>query len=200
MTPTVVVFDIGGVLLDWQPHLAWVEDLGSEDAARAFMERVGFLDLNRRGDRGEPFAGLAREIADPADAALVAGYVARFGRTVQTPVAESWALLARLRDRGVAVHAITNWSAETWPEGLRVHPGLAEMFGTVVVSGLEGVIKPDRRIFDLLCERADVPASACLFIDDSALNVEGARAAGMDGHHFTSPAALETALTERGLL
>lgn len=195
-----VVFDIGGVLVDWQPHLAWVEALGSEEAAHAFIERTDFLTRNARGDNGERFADLAQELEDPQDQTLFAAYVELYTRTVENPIHGTWDVLERLKTQGTPVHAITNWSAETWPEGLKVHPRLGDVFGTLVVSGQEGVMKPDARIFELLCERAGIAPQDCVFIDDGLHNVEGARAVGMDGIHFTTPRALEIELTERGFL
>ncbi len=195
-----VVFDIGGVLVDWQPHLAWVEELGSKDAAHAFIKRTDFLARNARGDNGERFADMAQELSDPRDQELFAAYVDLYARTVETPIHGTWHVLDRLKTQGTPVHAITNWSAETWPEGLKVQPRLGEVFGTLVVSGREKISKPDKRIFDLLCQRAGVAPEECVFIDDGLHNVEGARAVGMDAIHFTSPQALDAALTERGLL
>ncbi len=195
-----VVFDIGGVLVDWQPHLAWVEALGSEDAAHAFIKRTDFLTRNARGDNGERFADMAQELSDPRDQELFAAYVDLYARTVETPIHGTWDVLDRLKTQGTPIHAITNWSAETWPEGLKVQPRLGEVFGTLVVSGQEGVMKPDARIFEILCERSGHAPEDCVFIDDGLQNVEGARAVGMDAIHFTSPQALDAALTERGLL
>ncbi|MEX0328403.1 MAG: HAD family hydrolase [Ruegeria sp.] len=195
-----VVFDIGGVLVDWQPHLAWVEALGSEQAAHAFIDRTDFRARNARGDNGERFADLAQELDDPKDQALFASYVELYPKTVETAIHGTWQVMDRLKAQGTPVHAITNWSAETWPEGLKVHPRLGEVFETLVVSGQEKMAKPDTRIFRLLCERAGIAPEDCVFIDDSPQNVDGARATGMDGIHFTSPQALESALSERGLL
>jgi epoxide hydrolase-like predicted phosphatase len=195
-----VVFDIGGVLVDWKPHLAWVDALGSEEAAHAFIERTDFLSRNARGDNGELFADMAQELDDPQDQQLFAAYVGLYTRTVENPIHGTWDVLDRLKTQGTPVHAITNWSAETWPEGLKAQPRLGEVFGTLVVSGQEGVMKPDARIFENLCERFGHAPEDCVFIDDGLHNVEGARAVGMDAVHFTSPQALDAALTERGLL
>ncbi|MEE4118113.1 MAG: HAD family phosphatase [Paracoccaceae bacterium] len=200
MTPSVVVFDIGGVLVEWQPHLAWIDDLGSREAVEGFMARIDFPALNLRADGGETFADLAAGLDDPDDARRLAGYVARYPLTVPRAIEGTWALLDRMTARGVPVHAITNWSAETWPRGLTVHPRLGTAFGVTVVSGQEGVVKPDARIFRMLCERAGVAPADCLFIDDGPRNVEGARAAGMDAVRFVSSEALERDLLERGLL
>lgn len=194
-----VVFDIGGVLVDWRPHLAWAPEMG-EAAARAFMARIDFPARNLRADGGETFADLAAELDDPGDAARLAAYPSLYARTVQDAVPGTWDVLDDLRDAGVPVHAITNWSAETWPEGVSVHPRLDEVFGTLVVSGREGMVKPDRRIFDLLCARAGLAPEACLFVDDGLHNVDGARAAGMAGHHFEGAGGLRADLTARELL
>lgn len=200
MTIKAVVFDIGGVLIDWRPHLAWVDEFGSRADVDAFMERIDFKARNLRGDGGERFTDLADELDDPDDRRRLKNYVARYAHTVPDVVEGTWDILDRLKAKGHEVHAITNWSAETWPEGVKAHPRLGEAFGVTVVSGHEGIIKPDARIFQTLCERARLKPEECVFIDDGLHNVEGAQAVGMDGIHFTGAEALEAALQERGLL
>lgn len=200
MPARAVVFDIGGVLVDWKPHLAWTEELGSHEAVAAFMERVDFKGRNARADGGARFADLASEIEDPDDAERLGAYVSLYARTVEDQIEGTWEILDRLKMAGVELHAITNWSAETWPEGLKVQPRLGEVFGVTVVSGQEGVMKPDAQIFHMLCDRADLPPEDCVFVDDGLHNVEGARAVGMDGIHFTGSDALESGLRDRGLL
>lgn len=199
MTVNTVVFDIGGVLIDWQPHLAWSDEMG-EEAAWAFLARIGFDKLNLACDAGASFAEAAQTIADPDDAARLAQYVDRYACTVPDKIDGTWDILHALRDQGVAVHAITNWSAETWPEGVKAHPELAQVFGTTVVSGEVGVIKPSTEIYRLLCDRAEINPVRCVFIDDGLHNCIGAKAAGMDAIHFTGAGALATALKQRGLL
>jgi len=194
-----VVFDIGNVLVRWDARLAFSPPL-TPAATEAFLVRTEFAARNLRADGGARFADLAAEIDDPADRALFATYVDRYADTVPEAIEGTWALLERLRARGLAIHAITNWSAETWPAGVAAHPRLATAFGVTVVSGREGVIKPDPRIFAALCDRAGLAPAECLFIDDSPRNVAGARDFGMQAEHFTAPAALEAALTARGLL
>ncbi|MEM8849581.1 MAG: HAD family phosphatase [Pseudomonadota bacterium] len=199
MTLSAVIFDIGGVLVDWQPHLAWADEL-SEPDTRTFMARIDFPALNLRADGGETFAALAAALPDPDDARRLAAYPSLYARTVQNAVPGTWAVLDALHAKGVPTHAITNWSAETWPEGVKAHPRLAQVFGTLIVSGREHLLKPDPAIFHLLCTRADVAPETCVFIDDGLHNVDGARAVGMDAIHFTGADALRAALTERGLL
>lgn len=199
MIPDTVVFDIGGVLIDWQPHLAWADELGV-DGARSFMERVGFDKINFACDAGARFGDAARMVPDQNDAEYLAQYVSRYGRTVPDKISETWDILHRLKRNGVPLHAITNWSAETWPEGLKVHPELGQVFGTTVVSGEVGVVKPSVEIYHLLCDRAEVTPDRCVFIDDGLHNCIGARAAGMDAIHFKDAHTLQTALEDRGLL
>ncbi|MCC5971977.1 MAG: HAD family phosphatase [Pararhodobacter sp.] len=195
-----VVFDIGNVLVRWEPQRAFAPALGSLEATDAFLARIDFMARNLRADAGERFADIAAELDDPDDRALLGTYVERFGTTLTESIEGSWALMERLRARGFEIHAITNWSAETWPYGMAAHSRLGQAFGVTVISGHERILKPDPRIFALLCERTGLAATDCLFIDDSPKNVAGARAFGMQAEHFTSPPALEAALTARGLL
>ncbi|MFN4057789.1 MAG: HAD family hydrolase [Roseinatronobacter sp.] len=195
-----VVFDIGKVLIEWDARRAFAPDLGSLDAAEAFIARVNFAALNLRADGGERFADLAQEIADPADRAVFETYVPNYALAVPHAIEGTWDLLDGLRARGYAIHAITNWSAETWPVGVAAHPRLGTAFGVTIVSGREQLLKPDPRIFALLCARAGLAPQDCLFIDDSPKNVAGARGFGMEAELFTTPNALEAALVARGLL
>jgi 2-haloacid dehalogenase len=204
MTPTfqyrAAVFDIGNVLVGWQPSLAFLPELGSQTNVDAFLERTDFFAHNLRADAGARWEDLAGEIDDPTDRALLANYPARFGQTVPIAIEQSWELMAGLRARGMSIHAITNWSAQTWPAGVAAHPRLGTAFGVTVISGFEGIIKPDPRIFQLLCTRAQLAPNECLFIDDSYANISGASAFGMDTIHFTGPEALRSGLIQRGLL
>ncbi|WP_208350282.1 HAD family hydrolase [Pseudaestuariivita rosea] len=199
MTKRHIIFDIGGVLVEWEPHLAWSDDLG-QDGARDFIARTNFMALNSRADGGERFDQLAAEVPNADDRDLFSEYVSRYIRTVPNAIMGTWDLLDQLMAAGHGIHAITNWSAETWPEGIKVHPRLDQVFETLVVSGREGVKKPDAAIFELLCERADITAHDCLFIDDGAHNVAGAKAVGMDAVQFIDSATLENDFKVRGLL
>ncbi len=199
MKPDTVVFDIGSVLVDWQPALAWSNELSTE-GAYAFMDRIGFDKINLACDAGASFSKAAKDLDDPADGALLAKYVERYQLTVPDKIHGTWDCLYALKERGIAVHAITNWSAETWPEGVRAHPELGEVFGTTIVSGQVGMIKPSVEIYRLLCDQAGVEAGQCVFVDDGFHNCIGAKAAGMDAIHFTGPDVLRTQLEARGLL
>ncbi|MGA1635685.1 MAG: HAD family hydrolase [Gemmobacter sp.] len=197
-----VVFDVGNVLIAWAPHLAFAHRYPDRAEAEAWMARVGFHAWNYAQDGGRTLAeGLAvaraehGALADP-----LADYVARFDETIRTPIAGSWALIEALRARGAPVYAITNFGAETWPAALARYPAFGTHFADIVVSGHERILKPDPAIYRLLLDRNGLAAGDCLFVDDVAANVEGARAVGMAAHHFTGPEALAAELTARGIL
>lgn len=195
-----VVFDIGNVLVQWDARAAFRADLGDDASIDAFLTRSDFYARNLRADAGADWADLAAEIGDSADRALFAAYPARFAACIADTIETSWDAMETLRARGLYIHAITNWSAQTWPIGVATHPRLGTAFGVTIVSGREGVIKPDPRIFAALCTRAGLAPRECLFIDDSAKNIQGAQDFGMDAIHFTGPDALQAGLTQRGLI
>ena len=194
-----VVFDIGAVLVDWDPALAWVDDLGLEETD-AFLKRINFDKLNLACDAGATFAEAAALLSDPADATRLTQYVERYTLTVPHKIKGTWDILYDLKAKGVRIFAITNWSAETWPVGCKIHPELAEVFETTVVSGQVGMIKPSVEIYRHFCSKAGVDAADCIFTDDGLHNCLGAKAAGMDAIHFTGPEALAAGLKTRGLL
>ena len=120
-------------------------------------------------------------------------------RGSRSECAETAALLQRLKEEGHRLLALTNWAADTWDESLPRLPSLA-LFEGVLVSGKEGLRKPDAAIFHLLCERYGIEPQGSVFIDDNRGNVAAAAALGFDALHFTSPAALAEELARRGLL
>ncbi len=195
-----IVFDIGNVLVNWDARCAFRPELGDDGAIDNFLERCDFFARNLRADAGALWADLADEIDDPKDRALFAAYPSRFAQCIASTIESSWEAMAQLREAGFFIHAITNWSVETWPIGVACHPRLGSAFGVTIVSGREGVIKPDPRIFSALCSRTGLAPRECLFIDDSAKNIAGARDFGMDVIHFTGPSALQAGLEQRGLL
>ncbi|MBS4009301.1 MAG: HAD family phosphatase [Roseovarius sp.] len=199
---TLIVFDIGNVLLRWDPQAAFRHAIANEAEIDALLAEVGFYDWNYEQDRGRSRAEAVAAIAArwPHYSDLMDGYFNRFGLTIQTRIQGSWDIATTLKDGGHRLWALTNFSADTWPQALHLHPELPALFEGIVVSGHERMVKPDREIFDLLCTRANSAPEACYFIDDTASNVTGARAAGWQAHHFTGPEALNADLRDRGLL
>lgn len=201
MNPNIVVFDIGGVLVDWNPAYLYRKLLPDEAAVSAFLAEVCTSAWNEQFDAGRPFAeGVAELTArHPEKADLIAAYWLRWHEMLGGEVAGTAGLLHRLKAAGVPVHAISNWSAETFPRAQAIFPFLGT-FDVLVVSGAEKLVKPHAPIFERFLARAGVRAEDCLFIDDNAANIATAAALGFHTEHFRSAEALETRLTALGLL
>ena len=197
-----VIFDLGAVLIEWDPALAFADIFTNRDAAEAWLERIEFHSWNRFQDGGRSFDdGISVARAGHGDEARhLAGYLDAYPLTIETPVPGTWEIAEALLARGVPLYAITNWSAETWPHALALYPRLETIFNDIVVSGQVKQLKPEPAIYRLLLDRNGLAAGDCVFIDDSIANVEGARAVGMDAIHFTGAEALSRELAARGLL
>jgi 2-haloacid dehalogenase len=196
-----VVFDIGNVLLRWDPRNLF-RKLFADDAAGMewFLAHVCDSAWNLEQDRGRSFAAAVTErVAEfPEWEAQIRAYDERWPETLDGVIEPNLALLRRLRAAQVPCYAITNYSREKFALTRTLHPFLDEFDG-IVVSGEVGLVKPDPRIFHLLLERHGLAAEACVFIDDSAINVAGAEAIGMRAIHFTEGDDLAAALRGLGL-
>ncbi|MCB2136184.1 MAG: HAD family phosphatase [Rhodobacteraceae bacterium] len=199
---THIVFDIGNVLIAWDERAPFRDAFADDAAIDRFFAEVGFYAWNLEQDRGRSRAAAVAAIAErwPHHAPLLDRFFDRFDETIRRKVEGSWAVLDDLKAAGRRVFGLTNWGADTWPVARKMHPELDAAFEDVVVSGHEGLIKPDRRIYEVLTGRNDLSPETCLFIDDSAKNVDGARAAGWQAVQFTDAAALRADLEGRGLL
>lgn len=196
-----VIFDIGMVLIEWDPRHLYRKIFADPAEMEFFLSEVCSPAWNTEQDRGRSFdAAVAEATArHPRYREQIAAYRDRWGEMVPGSIAGTVEILSELHDRGSALYAITNWNGETFRATRQRFPAL-DLFRDIVVSGDEGVIKPDPAIYNLLLRRNGLTPSQCLFIDDSQKNVAGAEAVGMAGHHFTSPAALRQTLSARGLL
>jgi len=199
---SVVVFDLGGVLLDWNPrHLYRKLFNGDEAAMEHFLGNVCTTQWNERQDAGRTFAEAVEELM-PMHAdkrALIDAFHARFDEMIAGPIEGSVEVLSELWQRGVPLYAVTNFSAETFPPQRDRFAFLA-WFRGIVVSGDEGIIKPDPRIFAILCERYRIAPRDAVFIDDVARNAAAASALGIHGIHFQSAGQLRRELAALGLL
>jgi 2-haloacid dehalogenase len=198
----IVIFDLGGVLIDWDPrHLYRKLFAGDDVAMEDFLATVCTGEWNRGQDAGRSFAAGAAllKAKHPDKAELIDAYGARFDEMMSGPIAGSVAILAELRERGTPLYALSNWSAETYPAAFARFEYL-RWFEGIVVSGEVKAIKPDPRIFHALLERYAVDPHRAVFIDDVAANATAAAALGMHGIHFTTPDALRAELAALGLL
>jgi len=197
-----VIFDLGGVLIDWDPrHLYRKLIAGDEAAVELFLATVCTHEWNRCQDAGRSFAEGARglKVEHPDKAELIDAYGTRFDEMIAGAIAGSVEILAELRDRGIPLYGLTNWSAETYPAALQRFAFL-RWFRGILVSGEVGLIKPDPRIFALLIERFAIEPHCAVYIDDVEANVAAARPLGIHAIHFTTPARLREELIALGLL
>lgn len=199
--PEAVVFDLGGVLIDWDPRHLYRSLITDEAEMERFLGEVVSPAWNLEHDRGRPFAEgvalLSREHPDHAD--LIAAYAERWVEMLGGPIQPTVDVLAELRSTGIRLLALTNWSAETWPIGRPLFPFL-DWFEGIVVSGAERIAKPDPALFRILIERYGIDPSRTLYIDDLAANVAAAADLGFRTIRFRDAAELRRALVrERAL-
>ena len=182
-----VVFDVGNVLIPWEPRRLFRKLLPDDAAVERFLDEVNFNDWNAQHDAGQPFAhGIARHgAAYPHYRHLFEAYFERWEESIGEPIGGSVSLARQLRAAGYRTLLLTNFSRETFPRALALNPFLNEFDGGLV-SGEEKLMKPDPAIYRLLCERHAVAPERAAFIDDSLHNVDGARAIGMHAIHFHS--------------
>ena len=199
---SIAVFDLGGVLLDWNPrHLYRKLFAGDEAAMEHFLATVCTHEWNRCQDAGRSFAEGGRLLTaqHPDKVELIDAYGARFDEMIAGPIAGMVEILAELRDRGTPLYGLTNWSAETYPPA-RERFAFLSWFRGILVSGEVGVIKPDPRIFEVLIERFAINPENAVYIDDVEANVAAAQPFGIHAIQFTTPARLRRELTRLGLL
>ena len=199
---SIAVFDLGGVLLDWNPrHLYRKLFAGDEAAMEHFLATVCTHEWNRCQDAGRSFAEGGRLLTaeHPDKVELIDAYGARFDEMIAGPIAGVVEILAELRDRGTPLYGLTNWSAETY-QPTRKRFAFLSWFRGILVSGEVGVIKPDPRIFELLIERFAINPGNAVYIDDVEANVAAAQSFGIHAIQFTTPARLRRELTRLGLL
>ena len=201
--PTVdaVVFDLGGVLVDWNPRYLYRKIFSTEAEVEDFLARVCTAEWNQEQDRGRPWAEAVKllQAQFPQHADEIAAYHLRWPETLNGELPESVTLLEQLRSEPVRLLALTNWSAETFPVA-RERFAFLQWFEDIIVSGEEKVIKPEAEIFGLLVRRHGLMPERTVFIDDSLRNVEAARALGFRGIHFTGTDSLRNGLQALGLL
>jgi len=198
---TTIIFDLGAVLIDWNPRHLYRKIFADEAAMEHFLAAVCTQEWNEEQDRGRPFAEGVRLLcqAHPHLADAIRAYDSRWDEMVKGGIAESVLCLEELRSRQVPLFALSNWSAEKFPLAAARFAFLG-WFEGVLVSGEVGFKKPDPRFFRLAAERFRLDPAATLFIDDVAANVEAAAALGFRVHRFTDAAALRRALAGCGLL
>jgi 2-haloacid dehalogenase len=196
-----VVFDLGGVLIDWDPRYLYRELIEDEAEMEHFLATVTTPEWNRAQDAGRPWAEAVEELAQrhPERRDLIEAYWLRWHETLGDAIQPSVAVLDELRATGLRLFALTNWSGETFPVARPRFPFL-EWFDGIVVSGDERLIKPDPAIFRVLVDRYGLEPATTLFIDDQPDNVAAARELGFLAVRFVDADTLRADLRGLGLL
>lgn len=197
-----VVFDLGAVLIGWDPRNLYRKLTGDEAKIEYFLSQICTPEWNSRQDAGRPFAEAVSELKleHPEFREWIELYHSRWHEMISGPIDGAVEILEELaRARKVRLFALTNWSGETFPYALKTFPFLARFEG-IVVSGVEKLIKPDPELYQILLRRYHLNSKQVAFIDDVDRNVEAARALGFCGLVFTTPDRLRGQLEQMGLL
>jgi 2-haloacid dehalogenase len=199
--PRVVVFDLGNVIVRWDRRLLYRQLFATDAETDRFCNEVYTLEANQRLDLGQSLHDFTAALADehPRYAREILALRTRWIETIGEFNEETIALVAELRAFGRPVYALSNWNAETFALVEHRHP-VFSWFDGVVLSGREGVGKPDPAIYRLLCERHGFAPQDALFIDDAPANVAAAQAVGMRAVIFTDVETLRDDLAAHGVL
>lgn len=197
----VIIFDLGAVLIDWNPRYLYRQLFAAEAKMEAFFAEVGLSEWNAQQDAGRPFAEAVALLSAqyPHHAENIHAFWERWPEMLGGAIAGTVEIMRELRAREHRLFALSNWSAETYPHAAARFEFL-EWFEYIVLSGRLKLVKPQPEIYAHLQECIARPAAECLFIDDSLGNVEAARQHGWQAIHFTAPAALRAELVRRGIL
>ena len=202
MKNPVIVFDLGGVLVDWNPRYLFRKIFsGDETKTEWFLSKICTGEWNATLDTGVSFEEHARQLTErfPEYRSEIQAWHDRWEEMFNGPIHGTLEIFNELKKSGHRIYALTNWSRQTWPRGMKLFPFFREFDGHVV-SGQEGFKKPDRRIFEVLLARYDLKPKDCLFIDDVPANVEAAGKLGMIAIQFRTPESLREELRKFSLL
>jgi len=193
MNIKTIIFDLGGVLIDWSPEYLYLDIFeGDRVKMNAFFEQVCTMDWNENQDAGYPLSKATEDriALFPEYETLIKIYYGRWEEMLEEAITGSVQILKKLiNDPKFRVVALTNWSAETFPVALKRFDFL-HWFEGIVVSGTEKTRKPYPEIYQITLDRFNIAPSETLFIDDNLRNIKGAEAIGINGIHFSTPEKL----------
>ena len=196
-----VVFDLGGVLIDWNPRYLYRKIFSDDNEMEYFLREICSLEWNERQDEGRDWALAVTDLsqAHPNYREQIFAYHERWTEMIKGEFAGTVEVLKSLKAKGLPLFALSNWSEEKFPYALSRFDFLRQ-FNDILLSGRERLKKPDSRFYRLLIERHALDPSRTVFIDDLARNTEAAEKLGFQTVHFRSPDQLREALAELGLL
>lgn len=200
-----VVFDLGGVLVDWNPEYVYRELIPDQQQRQWFLSNICTSHWNLQQDKGRPLAEGTRELLErhPEHAEWIRAFYDRWADMLHGELHDSVALLEELKGGGIPLYALTNWSAETFPHARRNFAFLNH-FRDILVSGEIGMIKPEPAIYQAMfkriaCDLPDIAPGEIVFIDDAEHNIDAARALGWHGVHHRDIDASRAAFRRLGL-
>jgi len=196
-----VVFDLGGVLVDWNPRYLYRKLFDDDEQMEYFLSNVCNDSWNHMQDQGRSWEDAVGQAAAeyPDFSPLIEAYWLRWEEMLNGPISETVALLDELRDEPVKLLALSNWSAETFPIAQRLFKFLS-WFDGIEISGEVGLAKPDPRFYEYFLDRYSLSAQAVAFIDDKPDNVSAALRLGMQAHRFVDAEGLRSFLIQHSLL
>ena len=197
-----IIFDLGGVLIDWNPKYVYRTIFNSEDEVDWFLENICTSDWNALQDKGRPLQEATQVLQNkyPQWSDQIAAYYGRWSEMLGGPIDQTVELLSKIKSNNRHnLYALTNWSQETFPVALERYEFL-QWFQGIVVSGDEKCIKPDKDIYNILFERYHLDPASCLFFDDNKKNIATALQLGMQAWWFDTPEKLKEQLEETGII
>ena len=191
----VIIFDLGAVLIDWNPRYLYRKLFADEAAMEQFFAETDLLNWNAKQDEGRPFAQAVAELSEqfPHHEQFIRAFHKRWEEMMPGAIEPTVEILAELREQNYDLYALSNWSSETYPMAYARFEFL-QWFRSIVLSGEVKVCKPDPRIYTHLLSRIGRPANECIFIDDSLANYQAAIELGFQAIHFQSAEQLRAAL------
>lgn len=198
---TAIIFDFGGVLIEWDPRNLYRRYFDDPDAMEEFLEEVDFMEWNAHQDRGRPFAEGVAELSArfPHHALLIRAYHEHWEESIGEPILPVIELLKRVKAAGWPVYGLSNWSMETFPITRRRH-AFFDLLDDYLLSGEVNLVKPDPAIFQIMLAKIGRAPAECVFIDDNPANVAASRALGIVTIQYQSPEQLEAELRYLGVL
>ena len=194
------IFDFGGVLIDWNPRYMYRDEFEESAEMEHFLEEVCTDDWNLQQDKGRSLEEGTRILQDefPEHAVKIRLYYDQWEKMIKGDIPQNVAVLRELKEK-YKLYGLTNWSAETFPIVFKRYPFFT-LFDGIVISGVEKMIKPDRKIFELMLERYHLKAENSLFIDDNRNNIQAAKEMGFATIHVQEKTDLKTELHAMGLI
>jgi len=197
-----IIFDLGGVLIDWNPRYVYRQIFKSEEEVEWFLQNVTTMHWNEQQDEGYPLHKATEELIakHPDWEPEIKAYYGRWIEMLGDAIHDTVEIFRQLKQTGkYKLYALTNWSAELFPHA-RERFDFLKWFDGIVVSGEEKLRKPFPEFYQLVLNRYQLSPEVTIFIDDSVRNVNAANAAGMDGIIFQSAAELKEELGKRNIL